>query len=216
MTSSDFEPIQIVTPPLAANAYLLKSEIPALVDVGGDSAYLVNAVEKYINPKEIKYIFLTHSHFDHASAVSDWKEWFNPKIVMHEAEYSLLKAQGFASIMFGVKFRPFEPDILVSGGENFELGEVSLEVIHTPGHSPGSICLYEKSRKWLFSGDTVFPNGSFGRVDLPGGSSSQLIRSIEMLSKLDIENLYPGHEDEVAGNAKEHIMRSLKFAKMFL
>jgi len=89
-------------------------------------------------------------------------------------------------------------------------------VIHTPGHSPGSICLYEPGKKWLFSGDTVFAYGSFGRVDLPGGSARELIKSLEMLSRLDVENLYPGHEEVVEGDAKLHIARSLKIAKMFL
>jgi glyoxylase-like metal-dependent hydrolase (beta-lactamase superfamily II) len=210
------EPIQIVTPPLAANVYLLQSEVPALIDVGGDSAFLVDVVKKYMNPKDIEYVFLTHSHFDHASAASDWKSWFDSKVVLHEAEYSLLRSQGFASYMFGIKFKPFEPDVTLKGGETFDLGNVKLEVIHTPGHSPGSVCLYDREKKWLFSGDTVFPNGSFGRVDLPGGSSYELIKSIEKLSKLDVRNLYPGHEEEVIGNANEHIRNSLRFAKMFL
>jgi glyoxylase-like metal-dependent hydrolase (beta-lactamase superfamily II) len=214
---SRIEPIQIVTPPLAANAYLLLTETPAIVDVGGDSAFLLDAVRKYIEPKKIEYIFLTHSHFDHASAVSDWKSWFeNVRVVLHREEYSLLKAQGFASTVFGIKFKPFEPDVMVDGGEVFDLGEVKLEIIHTPGHSPGSVCLYERERKWLFSGDTVFPHGSFGRVDLPGGSSYKLIESIKKLAQLDVHNLYPGHEDEVIGNANDHIKHSLEFAKMFL
>jgi glyoxylase-like metal-dependent hydrolase (beta-lactamase superfamily II) len=209
-------PIQIVTPPLAANAYLLLTEKPAIVDVGGDAKFLLDVVRKYIEPSKVEYIFLTHSHFDHASAVSDWKGWFEGvKIVLHKEEYSLVKAQGFATV-FGIRFKPFEPDVTVEGGEVFDLGEVKLEVIHTPGHSPGSICLYEREKKWLFSGDTVFPHGSFGRVDLPGGSSYKLIESIKLLSQLDVENLYPGHEEEVVGGANEHIRRSLELAKMFL
>lgn len=209
-------PIQIVTPPLAANAYLLLSEVPALIDIGGDSAFIVDAVKRYMNPRDIEYVFLTHSHFDHSSATSDWKGWFDSKVVLHETEYKLLKSQGFASYMFGIKFKPFEPDLTVRGGEVFDLGNVRLEVIHTPGHSPGSICLYERQKGWLFSGDTVFPNGSFGRVDLPGGSAYELIRSIEKLSSLNVRNLYPGHEDEVIGDANKHIISSLRFARMFL
>ncbi|AGK62077.1 Zn-dependent hydrolase, including glyoxylase [Archaeoglobus sulfaticallidus PM70-1] len=212
--NSDIKPVQIVTPPLAANVYLILSEVPALIDTGGDAAYLVDEVRRYINPKDIAYIFLTHSHFDHASAVSDWKGWFeDTRVVIHESEMALVRSQ---VSFFGVKFRPFEPDIVVRGGERFDLGDIELEIIHTPGHSPGSICLYEKEKKWLFSGDTVFAHGSFGRVDLPGGSAYELIESIKKLSNLDVRNLYPGHEDVVIGEGNEHIQRSLRFAKMFL
>ena len=208
------KPIRIVAPPLAANCYLLLDERKAIVDVGGDVQFIINAVKRYIDPKELDYIILTHSHFDHAAAAGHLKGI--AKIAIHRDEYSLLKAQNFTSHLFGVSFKPFEPDIMLEGGEVFELGELRLEVIHTPGHSPGSICLYEPDKKWLFSGDTVFAYGSFGRVDLPGGSARELIKSLEILSKLDVRNLYPGHEEIVEGDASEHIARSLKIAKMFL
>ncbi len=205
---------RIVAPPLAANCYLILDERNALIDVGGDAEFILNAVRRYIDPRELDYVILTHSHYDHAAAAGYFKGLAT--IAIHEKEYSLLKAQGFTSYLFGVKFKEFEPDLMLKGGEKFELGETVLEVIHTPGHSPGSICLYEREKKWLFSGDTVFAYGSFGRVDLPGGSARDLIRSIELLSKLDVENLYPGHEDVVEGRAKEHILKSLRIAKMFL
>ncbi len=207
------KPVVIVTPPLGANSYLLKAEKPALIDVGGDSQFLVKALGKYVNPKDIEFIFLTHSHFDHATAAGDLKDWFGCKIVIHEKEYELLRSHAFSSPFFA---KPFEPDVLVKGGEVFDLGGITLEVIHTPGHSPGSICLYEAEKKWLFSGDTVFPHGSFGRVDLPGGDALQLIQSLEKLAELDVENLYPGHEEIVEGNAAEHIQTSLRIAKRVL
>ncbi len=208
------KPIKIVTPPLAANCYLLLDEKKAIIDVGGDFEFIVRAIKRYINPKELDYVFLTHSHFDHAAAAGHFKGL--AKIVMHEKEYELLKSQNFTSILFGVKFKEFEPDVFVRGGEVFELGKITLEVIHTPGHTPGSVCFYEPNKKWLFSGDTVFAYGSFGRVDLPGGSAIDLIRSIEKLTKLDVRNLYPGHEEVIEGNARDHIMQSYKIAKMFL
>ncbi len=207
-------PIRIVAPPLAANCYLLLDEKKAIIDVGGDIQFILDAIRRHIDPKELDYVILTHSHFDHAAAAGYFKGI--AKIFIHKDEYSLLRAQNFTSYIFGVKFKAFEPDIELEGGEVIELGELELEVIHTPGHSPGSICLYEPNKKWLFSGDTVFAHGGFGRVDLPGGSAIELIKSLERLLKLDIENLYPGHEDIVEGNAKAHIARSLKIAKMFL
>ncbi len=205
-------PIRIVTPPLMANAYLLLDDVPSLIDAGGDSSFIVKAVSKHVNPKEIEFVFLTHSHFDHAMACVDLKRWFGCKIVMHEREFELLKS-GYT--LFGYRFY-VEPDVLVKGGERFRLGEIELEVIHTPGHTPGSVCYYEPNKKWLFSGDTVFAHGAFGRVDLPGGNSFELISSLEKLAKLDVSVLYPGHEDVVEGNARDHILKALEIAEMIL
>ncbi|MEM4473301.1 MAG: MBL fold metallo-hydrolase [Archaeoglobaceae archaeon] len=205
--------IRIVAPPLAANCYLIIDEKKAIIDVGGDPEFIIRAIKKYIDPKELDYVFLTHSHYDHAAAAGFFKGI--AKIAMHEEEMKLMKMQSFASI-FGFRFKLFEPDIILKGGEKFELGEISLEVIHTPGHSPGSICLYEPKKKWLFSGDTVFAYGNFGRYDLPGGDAMKLLKSLEMLSRLEIENLYPGHEDVIEGGAKGSILESLKMAKMFI
>ncbi|MEM1578455.1 MAG: MBL fold metallo-hydrolase [Archaeoglobaceae archaeon] len=205
--------IRIIAPPLAANCYLLIDKKKALIDVGGDPEFIFRAVKRHIEPRELDYVFLTHSHYDHASAAGFFKGI--AKIAIHEEEIKLMGLQSFAPV-FGLRFKLFEPDITLKGGEIFELGELMLEVIHTPGHSPGSICLYEPKKKWLFSGDTVFAYGSFGRYDLPGGDAKKLLKSIEMLSKLDVENLYPGHEEIVEGNAKESILESLRIARMFI
>ncbi len=205
-------PIRIVTPPLMANSYLLLDERPSLIDVGGDPAFIVRAVSKHLNPKEIEFVFLTHSHFDHAMASVDLKRWFGCKVVMHEDEFELLKS-GYS--LFGYRFY-VEPDVVVRGGEVFDLGEIELEVIHTPGHTLGSVCYYDPERRWLFSGDTVFAHGAFGRVDLPGGNAFDLIRSLEKLAGMDVESLYPGHEDVVEGNAWEHILKALEVARRVL
>ena len=206
------EPIRIVTPPLMANAYLLLDERPSLIDCGGDSSFIFGALKKHMNPKDLEFLFLTHSHFDHAMASVDLKRWFNCKVVMHEREFELLRS-GYS--LFGHRFY-VEPDILVRGGEVFDLGEIELEVIHTPGHTPGSVCYYEPKRRWLFSGDTVFAHGAFGRVDLPGGNAFELIESLKKLAEMDVERLYPGHEDVVEENAREHILRALEIAKLYL
>ncbi len=200
----------MVTPPLGANVYLIMDEKIALIDAGGDSAFLIKALQRYLNPKEIEYIFLTHSHFDHAMAVPDMKK-FGCKVVMHSLEFDLLK-RGLTTLGYVYYF---EPDILVKGGERFELGETVLEVIHTPGHTAGSVCYYEPNRKWLFSGDTVFKYG-FGRYDLPSGNAYDLLGSLELLASLDVENLYPGHEDVVEGNAKKYIVKNLEVLRSLI
>ncbi len=209
------EPVKIVTPPLSANAYLILDEKKAIVDTGGDAAFLIKALRRHINPTEIDYIILTHSHFDHASAAGELKEHLNAEIIMHPTEYDFVKSFNFSSPLFGINFKPFTVDIPVRDGDVIELGGLRLKVFHTPGHTPGSICLYEEDKKWLFSGDVVFPHGSFGRVDFPGGNGAELLKSIERLARLDVEKLYPGHEEPVSG-ASEHIKRSLTFARMTL
>ncbi len=203
-------PIRIATPPLGANVYLIMDERKALVDVGGDSAFLIKALQRYVNPKEIEYVFLTHSHFDHAMATEDIQR-FGCKVVMHSLELEAFK-RGLTKLGY---VYDFDPDIVIRGGEVFDLGEIKLEVLHTPGHTIGSVCYYEREKGWLFSGDTVFKYG-FGRYDLPTGNPYDLLRSLELLAGLNVENLYPGHEDIVEGNAKEYIIKNLEVLKSVL
>lgn len=195
-------PTRIVTPPLGANAYLLGK---ALIDVGGDTQFILNKLSHQL--KELDYLFLTHAHFDHATAAADVQK-IGCRVVMHQQEYELLKSN------MSQVFARIEPDILVEGNEKFEVGEFTLKVIHTPGHTAGSICLYESEQKWLFSGDTVFPHGSFGRVDLPGGNAFHLVKSLQTLAEMDVKMIYPGHDDPVENG--NHISDSLKMAKEFL
>ncbi len=201
------KPIRIVTPPLGANVYLLIDEKISIIDAGGDSAFLIKALSRYVNPKDVEYVFLTHSHFDHAMAVPDLKK-LGCKVVMHSLEFDLLK-RGLTTLGY---IYYFEPDVLVRGGETFDLGEIKLEVVHTPGHTAGSVCYYEPKRKWLFSGDTVFKYG-FGRYDLPSGNPYDLLKSLELLSNLEVENLYPGHEDFVEGDGRRYILKNLEVLK---
>ena len=204
------KPIRIVTPPLGANVYLILDEKIALIDAGGDSAFLIKALRRFVNPKDVEYIFLTHSHFDHAMAVPDMKK-FGCKVVMHSLEFDLLK-RGLTTLGY---IYYFEPDILVRGGEIFDLGSVRLKVIHSPGHTAGSVCYYEPDKRWLFSGDTVFKHG-FGRYDFPSGNPYDLMKSLELLASLDVECLYPGHEDVVEGNAKDYILKNLEVLRSLL
>ncbi len=206
---------RIVAPPLAANVYFIDDEKKALIDTGGDAIFLAERLKKFVDPKEIDFIILTHSHFDHAAATSDLKKICGAKIVIHPVEYEFVKSQGFSTVFFNINYPPFSPDVEVGEGDVIDLGEYQLKVLHTPGHTPGSICLFDEERKILFSGDTVFPNGAFGRVDLPGGNARELINSLKRLSELDVEVMYPGHESPVK-DARSHIKLSYRIASSFL
>lgn len=207
---------RIVTPPIQGNSYLILDEKNAVIDVGGDPAFLISKIGKYIEKDELDIILLTHGHFDHSGAAGELAKITGAEVYFHRNELELINNPlTNGARLFGMKFTPVNPSKLLDGGEILDLGDVSLEVIHTPGHSPGSICLYEREKKWLFSGDTVFPFGNIGRTDLPGGNPELLVESIKKLVELDVEIMYPGHDSVTSDNVREQILQSLKFAEIF-
>lgn len=196
-----------------AESYLINDKI--LIDTGINSQNLIEAIEKVINIEELKLIILTHCHFDHSYAAKKIAEKSGAKIAIHTDDAdSLYDKKLSASSAFNQDAPAFKPDILLNDKEKIEIGNNEyLEVIHTPGHTPGCICLYEPKSKSLFSGDTVFPNGSIGRSDLPGGDSSTLIKSIEKLTELDVEIMYPGHGETTSHDVKKQIHASYQMSK---
>ena len=188
-----------------ANTYLIHSDDIAIVDLGS----IAIATKLPIN--EVKYIILTHVHYDHTGGLGQIDT--DAKIMMHEADAKMVGTPATASYFFGEKSPKFSIDVLLKDGDEIDLGSSILHVIHTPGHTPGSICLYDSESKSLFSGDTIFPHGGIGRTDLIGGSSKALAESIERLVKLDIEVLYPGHGKVTLKGVTGQIKQSLAFAR---
>ncbi|MEM1540721.1 MAG: MBL fold metallo-hydrolase [Candidatus Bathyarchaeia archaeon] len=184
--------IRIVSRELSNNTYLVVGIVSALIDPSTNTRDILKVVKEY----KPRYIILTHSHFDHAHNLENIKLTCGAKILAHPLEN-------------------FEVDEIVEEGDEIELGDLNLKILHTPGHTPGSICLYEEKTKSLFSGDTVFSDGSFGRTDLTGGSLKEMVRSLEKLSRIDVEVLYPGHGIP-RKNARKIILNALKMAKNFL
>ncbi|HII05928.1 MAG TPA: MBL fold metallo-hydrolase [Methanotrichaceae archaeon] len=203
--------------PFDGNVYLILDEIPVLIDAGMDPEPTIRNIKKLIDPQKIEMIILTHSHHDHSGGVPRLKEVTGAKVMIHEDEAgSLGDDMATVAYLFGRSAPKIEADGTLSEGDVIDLGEWKLEVIHTPGHSPGGICLYEPRAKVLFSGDTVFPHGNIGRTDLFAGKDADLIRSIERLTKLEVEVLYPGHMEIVSGDVGRQIQASLKFARSVL
>lgn len=185
---------QLQVGPLETNCYIIadeKSKIAAIIDPGENAKQIINAVNEA--ELKVKYIFLTHGHSDHIAALKEIKEATGAKIVIHELDaHMLTSSESNLSFLLGERFTQPSADIKLKGSEEFRLGDLFLEIIHTPGHTPGGISI--KVGNVVFTGDTLFA-GSIGRTDFPGGSFDMLISSIkEKLLKLDDDTkIFPGH-----------------------
>ena len=169
-----FEIKHLIVGPLLTNCYILISESEALViDPGGG----LKRILKEIGEAKLKYIVLTHCHWDHFLAAPKLKKVTSAKILIHEDEKDFIK---------------FEVDQFLKEGEEIKFGGDSLKIIHTPGHTKGSICLLGDN--FIFTGDTIFEDG-YGRTDLPGGSQKDLENSLKKLKQILKPGIkiYPGH-----------------------
>ncbi|OHD67843.1 MAG: hypothetical protein A2W19_01480 [Spirochaetes bacterium RBG_16_49_21] len=150
-----------------------------------------------LNPDDIRAVVNTHCHPDHFEGSLYFKEK-NIPLGMHGEEISFFNTMGPKFFqMFGMPFPELEFNLPIKEGE-WDVGGTRLEVYHTPGHSPGSVCVYWKEKKALVCGDLIFEQ-SVGRVDFPGGDGNKLIESIGKISKLDVEILLPGHMNIITG-----------------
>ncbi len=166
----------------------------AIIDPGGDPQQIIEAVKRH-NLK-VKYLLHTHAHFDHVLGSKAVKEATGAQILLHSGDkllYDNLMKQGQ---LFGFDVEePLPVDRYIEDGEEISLGKIKTSVIHTPGHTPGSLCFsLEDKESILFAGDTLFRR-SIGRTDLWGGSYEQIINSIsDRLFRLDDSTrVIPGH-----------------------
>ncbi len=196
------------------NVYLVLDEKPILVDAGMMAGPTLKNIKKFIDPAKIELIVLTHCHHDHSGAAPALKEATGARLMLSEKEVGCI-GDGLASVayLFGQQAPEYKVDETLKEGMVLDIGEWKLEVMETPGHSTGSLCLYERTEKVLFSGDTVFPDGNIGRTDMFGGSTDELVRSIQRLTELDVKVMYPGHMDITSQNVNRQIQMSLRFAK---
>lgn len=179
--------------PLASNMYLfcIDSDFYLVDPSVSPEVFLAKSDFDESIFSKIKAIFLTHAHFDHVYYCEEWSKLTHAQFFIHESDIKALSEPSLncsADMYKPMKFRVNVNDIFKA--ESFVNG---LKVIHTPGHSLGSVCLLFEKNKVMFTGDTLFC-GSIGRTDLPGGSMSSMIDSMRLLKNLD-DNLkfYPGH-----------------------
>lgn len=180
--------------PLGANCYLIYNGEDALViDPGGEAEVIVQEIQsKKLRPLAI---LLTHAHFDHIGAVDEIRNKYDIKVYVHENEADWLSESRLnrSELFTGESIVTSPPDAFLEIG-NMKIGSFEFEIIHTPGHSPGSVSIAFHHTKKVLSGDALFYQG-IGRTDLPGGDAQQLEKSIkENLYTLDdTYAVYPGH-----------------------
>jgi glyoxylase-like metal-dependent hydrolase (beta-lactamase superfamily II) len=198
-----------------SNVYLLEDEDPIIVDTGAgmyaDTA--LEEVSKIVPLRKVERIVLTHSHLDQMGGAEAFQKATGGRLYLHEAEEAPLKAGDSTYLlrnMFDMRLGKLDIAPL-KAGEKLKLGEGELEVLHTPGHSPGSIVLLDRPASSAVVGDTVFCDGGVGRWDLPGGDLAQLMRSIKRLAELGLKNMYPGHGSYAEGDAQQHLRLSANY-----
>ncbi len=179
--------------PFASNCYIIGSETTQegmIVDPGAGAEEILQTVKDL--KLSVKIIAITHGHIDHIGAVKEVKEGTGAEVAIHQDDAPVLSGRSMSN-MFGQAYpAPPVPDRLLKGGDSLSIGELRFLVLHTPGHSPGGICLYGQGV--VFTGDTLF-NYSIGRTDFPGASFNQIMNSIytKLMVLPDNTMVYPGH-----------------------
>ncbi len=189
---------------LQANCYIVactNTRKAIIIDPGGDPEMIIhNVAEK---DYEIEYILNTHGHMDHVEANGEIQKALGGKLAIHSEDADMLQGTTiFDRSRNNQEYK--KPDLLLNDKDTIHFGDLTLEVIHTPGHTPGGVCFLVEDN--LFSGDTLF-SGSVGRWDFPGGSYSDLLRSLneKLLVLEDAVVIYPGHgPSSTIGHERRH------------
>ncbi len=182
--------------PLAVCCYFVicpATQKAAIIDPGGDEDLILGKIKSL--GLKVSYILATHGHADHVCGAWRLRRELDAPLAMHKDDDEFFRTPEAMAIFSAWGFEPNEPaDLTFEDGEVFSIGKIHLKVIHTPGHSPGSVCFYDEER-YIFTGDTLFV-GAVGRSDLPGGNFQEMLRSIEkkLLVLPDETIILPGHD----------------------
>jgi hydroxyacylglutathione hydrolase len=187
---------------IQANCFVLgceQTKEAVVIDPGAEAKRIQSGLQKHA--LQIKYIINTHGHFDHVGANKTLKDMTGAPILIHREDAPMLSHGGG---MWGMGSQTSQADQFIKDGDRISFGQITLEVIHTPGHSPGGISLY--TPKVVFVGDTLFA-GSIGRTDFPGGDYDQLISCVRnrLFVLGDDVQVFPGHgPDTTIGYEREN------------
>jgi hydroxyacylglutathione hydrolase len=202
-----------------SHVYLIKGEVKNVLIDTGIAANFPNLKDRLkevkLKPEDIHLIILTHEHFDHIGASSFFFD--TAVLAAHRLAANKIQLQDEFVMMskyFDRLAKPFHADIYLEGDTLIELGNYRLQIIHTPGHTSGCICLYEPDHKLLFTGDTVLADGILSGV-FASGSISDYHMSLQRLSGLQMEEFYPGH-GRISKTPQEDILKALQDTRTLL
>lgn len=183
-----------ISTPLSVNTYvLIKDGSAVIIDPSGRAQYLLDIVNR--ENAVLKAILLTHGHFDHIMAVDEILKSSPVPVYLHEADRAAMANEDPQVVYYFRRRYQFTADHAVEDGEKLNIDGMEFTVIHTPGHTAGSVCYMIGNL--LFTGDTIF-DGTVGRWDFPYGDKQALKTSVDKLLKLDPDlTVYPGHENSV-------------------
>ena len=230
-TKAEVQPGPSKVVELAPGIYQLRSEKPGghvylikgdtknvLIDTGVAGNFPVlkrRLTELGLRVKDVNLIILTHEHYDHLGAT----DFFHRTAVVaaHRLAANKLELQDEFVTLSKYRNQPSKPfwvDIWLEDGSMIDLGNYELQVIHTPGHTSGCICLYEPRAKLLFTGDTVFAGGTLSEIAV-GGNVSDYVNSIRRLSNLKVKQIYPGH-GKASSTPDEDLSKAIVYAQTML
>ena len=193
--------------PLETNAYLLACDVTkhaVVIDVPSESSDALLQRIKELS-LAVDMILLTHSHWDHIADASLLKERLKVPIYVHQEDADNLTNPGTDRLPLFFPLKGVKPDGYLLEGQELTVGKLTIKVIHTPGHSPGSVCFYLRSENILISGDTLF-RGTIGNLSLPTARPAAMWDSLKKLALLPAETkVYPGHGSPTTIGAEKWI-----------
>ncbi|MCM0649649.1 MBL fold metallo-hydrolase [Clostridium swellfunianum] len=203
---------EVLTHRFDATAYLVNcGEFSVLIDCGTAEGYekLIENIKKCgVEPENIKYIFGTHGHYDHVGAAYLFKEKYGTEVFLHEKDVERVESgdgmKTTAELLYGKSFTAFKVDRILKGGENFSFGYINIEVIHTPGHTPGGVCyvLETTGLKVLIAGDTLY-GGFSAKID---SNEEDWKKSLDKLCDRQFDLMVIGHSNPtLLGDAQDRL-----------
>lgn len=198
--------------PYSTNAYVVAcahTHEAAILDPAPGSFL---EVKNFLNSHQLKAqkILLTHSHWDHIADVKQIKEHYQIPVYVHALDAPNLQNPGSDGLPYWIVIPAVQPDFLLEEGIQVAIGTILLQVLHTPGHSPGCVCFYEPIHHVLFSGDTLF-KGAIGNLSFPTSQPSLMKSSLAKLARLPLQTrVFPGHGPMTTIEAESSLLTQVK------